>query len=141
MSKFSISLHPDTGAEINPSTKSEGWSQFQVAQNMLDMNTGIARKRTYLVKGQDVNQLKQLVADFKAGLYDHMQIQRRLSRTPFFEGQGPAINPTTNEPIIVEGAQYYQQTVLAPVAEPADIWVVNPVAVATKKVAQSNLAE
>lgn len=127
MSKFIVSKHPETGLLINPSKKSPGWFQCQLmVAGTLNLTTGIANKRTVLIKARDEAILESIIADVKAGAYNHLQIQRRLSRTPFYEGQPEVMNPETQETVMFEGAPYYQQTCLAPATDPSDIWV-NPV--------------
>lgn len=114
----SVSTEANGIIGINPSKPEYG--SIQLATTVFDTSSGfLSKKRTVHFLSGNVEELKELVAafDIKAGDdYSKKVMPSRIivreSTTPYYEGQAPKINPSTDEVITSGGKDVYRETAL-----------------------------
>ena len=107
-----IAAHPVTKVMLTPSKK-EGWSTMRVDQKTYSLEGpgGIKPRSAFITKKNEDWAILTKVMNLQAGLPISGQIVREEKRTPFYEGQNPKKNPTTNEIVLVDGqAVFFQDT-------------------------------
>lgn len=111
--KAIVKKHPDTNLVITEATSANGtkYGKFRVEQLCLEPGeNGVlnvkSRSAFITVFGDAVDTMKGILQDGMeypvAG-----KIVRKESRTPFYEGQNPKKNPSTDEIHLVDGAPVY----------------------------------
>jgi len=100
-SSVKVKAHPVTGNVITPSKNPE-WGTIRVDSSTQSMENGILNvsNRTAFIRGKLV-QLEAL--GLKAEQILPGKIVKQESFTPFYEGQQPKINPTTNAVVLKDG--------------------------------------
>jgi len=95
------------GTAINPKT-GKAYGFYLVEKSSISMEGGFITedKRTALLTVD--NELAAKV-NFTEGQKVGGIIQRTESKTPFYDGQEPVINPTTKESVLRGGAVFYRQ--------------------------------
>lgn len=118
-SKATVMAHPSTGAIITPRKNNPEYGVIRVDQETVSMENGFLNKsnRTAWIGGK-VSDLESL--NLKEGSALPGKIVRRESHTPFYEGQSPKINPSTNEVIEKNGQPvYFQDTYTEDLGSPS----------------------
>ena len=117
--------HPVTGNVITISEKNPefGTIRLDAEQNVFSDGFFNVQKRTAFVRGRLVD-LESL--NLKDGQVLAGQIVRKESFEPFYEGQTPKINPTTNEVVLTDGRPTYLEfEYTEDMSKPSEIWVEN----------------
>lgn len=125
-----IVAHPESGQIITPRSNNPEYGVIRV-DTVLNGSAGIARalsgdfanlgSKTAFIGGR-VADLEKL--NLKAGQKLPGTVQRKLSRTAFYEGQEPVKNPTTGEVVMKEGSPFFQQFTYTDAENaPSEVWV------------------
>ena len=120
-----VAKHPVTGNVITISEKNPefGTIRLDAEQNVFSDGFFSVQKRTAFVRGRLVD-LESL--NLKDGQVLAGQIVRKESFEPFYEGQTPKINPTTNEVVLTDGRPTYLEfEYTEDMSKPSEIWVEN----------------
>ena len=120
-----VAKHPDTGNVITISEKNPefGTIRLDAEQNVFSNGFFNVQKRTAFVRGRIVD-LESL--NLKDGQVLTGQIVRKESFEPFYDGQSPKINPTTNEVVLTDGQPTYLEFEYSEdMTKPSEIWVEN----------------
>lgn len=120
-----VAKHPETGNVITISEKNPefGTIRLDAEQNVFSDGFFNIQKRTAFVRGRLVD-LESL--NLKDGQVLAGQIVRKESFEPFYEGQTPKINPTTNEVVLTDGSTTYLEfEYTEDMSKPSEIWVEN----------------
>ena len=120
-----VAKHPETGNVITISEKNPefGTIRLDAEQNVFSDGFFSVQKRTAFVRGRLVD-LESL--NLKDGQVLAGQIVRKESFEPFYEGQTPKINPTTNEVVLTDGRPTYLEfEYTEDMSKPSEIWVEN----------------
>ena len=130
MSKTIVIAHPVTGAVITPNTNNPEYGTFRVDSVDKEFAKGFMniRKRTAFIAGK-ISDLESL--GLKAGTVMPGRIVKRMSFTPFYDGQTCRLNPTTLEPALHEGREVFIEYEYSPNALEADSWYEPAVPVAS----------
>ena len=105
-----VSTHPVTGAiwtkNANLGKDGKAYGNIRVDQKEISLEGGIANKRS---RSAFITMEESLAAELalEAGQALPGKIVRTESRSPFFEGQKPKINPTEKKIVLVDGAKVY----------------------------------
>lgn len=140
MSKVTVIAHPETGNVITPSSNNPEYGTFRVDSIDKSLENGFVNinKRSAFIRGR-ITDLSSL--DLKAGQTLPGKIQKQESFDPFYDGQEPKINPTTNEVVLTDGKETYLQFEYTANAKALDIWVDNSAPVEQTQDAQEQLEE
>jgi hypothetical protein len=117
-----VAQHPATGAVITPSTNNPEFGTIRLDSEHKSMEKGYLniQKRSAFVRGK----LEELNAlGLKSGQSLPGKIIKRESFEPFYDNQGPKINPTTAEIILTNGRETYLEFVYTEDANSTDQWV------------------
>jgi len=131
--------HPTTGDVVTQSTKNPEWGTLRVDSENKSFSGGILNisKRSAFIRGR----MADLQAmNFRDGQVLQGKIQKQESFEPFYEGQDPKINPTTNQVILTQGKQSFIQFEYTEDANLPDVWVGNTSAEVSEQV-KNALAE
>lgn len=123
MKQVTVAKHPETGNIITPSTKNVEWGSIRVDSKSTSMENGILNisNRSAFIRGK-IKDLESL--DLKEGQKLTGLIQKQESFQPFYEGQDPKINPTTEEIVLKDGRETYLQYVYtSDINAPTDVFV------------------
>lgn len=107
MNTVTVVAHPETGKIITPSSNNPDWGTVRVDSESVEFTNGILNKRnrTAFIRGE----IKNLAGVFtRAGQIMQGKIVKHTSKTPFYKGQNPVMNPTTSEVVMRDGAPFYQ---------------------------------
>lgn len=122
MSTVKVMAHPTSGNVITPSRNNPEWGTFRVDSENKSMEGGILNisKRSAFIRGKisDLEQLGLRPNQTLAG-----KIQKQESFSPFYEGQSPKINPSTNEVVLTNGRETYLQYEYTSNPDALDVWV------------------
>lgn len=101
-----VTTHPETGAVVTPSKNNPEYGTVRFEETGLRIANGFANafRRSAFIRGK----IKDL-SGLSAGMELSGTIIAKESRTPWFEGQSPKINPSTKEAHLVDGAPVYLQ--------------------------------
>ena len=117
-----VKAHPDTNLVITPSPTKPEFGKFRVDSRHVSMEGGFVniQKRTAFVAGrtEDLQSLGYRAEQAIAG-----QIIKKESFEPFYEGQGPKINPSNQEIVLTNGKQTYLQYEFTQDLSAHDVWV------------------
>lgn len=109
--KVYVAVHPETGAVITPSTNKPEFGTIRLDSQCVVVSRGgflDIQKRSAFIRGR-VEILESL------GLKDHQMMQGKIIREesfePFWDGQEPKINPTTQEIVLLDDKPVYMQHV------------------------------
>lgn len=122
-----IIAHPKTKNLFTP-TKNEDVFKCQVKQDCITVSDGFISNKArvaFPALNKDVIE-SPAFKNLKDGdaFPIEGQIVRKLSRTPFFEGQLSVTNPNTGEVTKKDGEPYYMQdTFTTNMTEPSESWV------------------
>ncbi len=117
-----VAVHPTTGLVITPSKKNPEWGTVRVDSENTSFSNGMMNvsKRSAFIRGR----IEHLTArGLRGGQTLPGKIQKQESFNPFYEGQSPKINPTTNEVVLTEGKETYLQFEYTEDVNALDIWV------------------
>ncbi len=103
-----VGVHPETKAAITINAEKPEYATMRVDQEVISMENGFLNKtkRSDFITGKTAD--LQAIGYF-GGQELPGQIVREEALVPFFEGQAPKKNPSTNEVILLDGKQVYFQ--------------------------------
>jgi hypothetical protein len=106
MSKVRVTAHPKTGAVVTPSKNNAEYGTIRVEESGLRISNGFAnmKRRPAFIRGK-VSDLSGL----KAGDELPGKIIAKESFEPWYEGQTPKMNPTTEKAHLVDGQKVFLQ--------------------------------
>lgn len=122
-SDVKVVAHPETGAVITQNVNKPEFGTLRLDSENVSMSGGYLNKnrRTAFVGG-NYEEFKSL--GLRAGQVMPGLIQKQESFSPFYEGQSPKINPTTQEVIFKNGKEVYLQFEYIADSNAADsIWI------------------
>lgn len=124
MSKVTVVAHPESGNVITPSSNNPEYGTFRVDTVNKSLENGFVNisKRSAFIRGR-ITDLESLGLSANQTLPG--KIQKMESFEPFYEGQEPKINPTTQEQVLTDGKISYIQFEYTSDAKALDIWVDN----------------
>ncbi len=117
-----VTKHPTTGDVVTQSTKNPEWGTLRVDSENKSFSGGILNvsKRSAFIRGR----MADLQAmNFRDGQVLQGKIQKQESFEPFYEGQNPKINPTTNEVVLTNGKQSFIQFEYVEDPNTPDVWM------------------
>jgi len=123
MSNVKVVAHPTTGDVITQNVNKPEFGTLRLDSESVSMSGGYLNKnkRTAFVGG-NYAELQSL--GLKAGQAMPGLIQKQESFSPFYEGQSPKINPSTQEVIFKNGKEVFLQfEYIADANAPADVWI------------------
>lgn len=114
--------HPTTGEILTQSTKNPEWGTIRVDSVNKSFSGGVLNisKRTAFIRGRmsDLQSMGFINDQILPG-----KIQKQESFEPFYVGQDPKINPSTNEVVLTNGKQSYIQFQYVEDPNTPDVWV------------------
>jgi len=121
MSQVKVVAHPTLGTVVTPSRK-EGFGTIRVDSVNKSMENGYLniQKRTAFIHGK-MEDLESL--GLRADQVLRGKIIKKESFEPFYEGQNPKINPTTQEVILTNGQETYLEYSYTEDTTATDKWV------------------
>ncbi len=105
-----VSSHPTTGAIWTKNAKEgkdgKSYGNIRVDQKEISLEGGIANKKN---RSAFISMEESLAVELALEVGQALpgKIVRKESRSPFFEGQKPKINPTEKKIHLVDGAKVY----------------------------------
>lgn len=122
MAVVKVVKHPETGNVITVNVNKPEYGTIRLDQKTVSMENGFLNKtnRTVFIGGtvEDLTSMNYKDQQVIAG-----KIIRKESFTPFFEGQSPKINPSTQEIITKDDKPVYMQDSYTTVLTAGDEWV------------------
>lgn len=99
-----VTTHPETGQVVTVSKNNKEYGTIRLEESGIRFSGGFANayRRSAFIRGK----VKDL-ASLTAGQEFSGTIIVQESRTPFYEGQSPKINPSTEKPHLVDGAPVF----------------------------------
>lgn len=117
-----VAKHPTSGEVITQSSNNPEWGTLRVDSENKSFENGILNvsKRSAFIRGRMVD-LQAM--GFRDGQVLQGKIQKQESFEPFYDGQNPKINPSTNEVVLTNGKQSYIQFEYTEDTAKPDVWV------------------
>ena len=117
-----VASHPTTGAVITVSTNNPEYGTIRLDEETIQFQNNFMNKsrRSVFIRGK-VADLESL--GYKANQALAGKIIKRESFEPFYEGQEPKMNPTTQEVVLKDNKPVYLEFIYTLDAKAQDVWV------------------
>ena len=117
-----VASHPTTGAVITVSTNNPEYGTIRLDEETIQFQNNFMNKsrRSVFIRGK-VADLESLGYKAKQALAG--KIIKRESFEPFYEGQEPKMNPTTQEVVLKDNKPVYLEFIYTLDAKAQDVWV------------------
>lgn len=130
-SKVKVMAH-ESGEIVVVNQAKPDYASIALEQEVVSNRDGFLnkRRRVAFLSGK-TDELREIVAsnNLKAGSELPGRIYVEERNTPFYEGQEPKVNPSTNEIVLVDGAQVFQKAFYDETGNTPDSYITGDVSV------------